>query len=293
MRQKKVIILNDPNFSSGSLFEERVKSVEEKNAKKKDNITLISPQKEKKKRGRKPGKSRMYFTQETEDYIVKYNKEKDPEIRNQIYNEHLKKALDKLAENIINTFSFSYIPDAYEDIKAEVISHMLLNIDKYKQELGRAFSYFSIMSKNYLIISNNQYYSELKSNYSIQSDNGGSYREFDIVDDSHDKSNKNQEAKEFVSLLVEYWEKNVSSSFKKKRDIDIAVAVIELFRNVGSLEFFNKKALYLLIREMTGHKTQYITRVINKMQAKYPEIRRSYTNCGYIKDTDFFKKKKY
>lgn len=292
MREKKVIVLNDPNFNSGSLFDRRVQSVEEINNKKKDNITLLTPQKEKKKRGRKPGKSRMYFTPETEDYIVKYNKERNPEVRNKIYNEHLKKPLDKLAENIINTFSFSYIPDAYEDIKSEVISHMLLNIDKYKQELGRAFSYFSIMAKNYLIISNNQYYSELKTNYSIESDASSAYFEFDIVDDAHDKYNKNQEAKEFIRLMVEYWEKNASSTFKKKRDLDIAVAVIELFKNVGSLEFFNKKALYLLIREMTGHKTQYITRVINKMQVKYPEIRKSYTNHGYIKEIEFFKKKK-
>jgi hypothetical protein len=193
-----------------------------------------------------------------------------------------------LAENIINTFSFSYIPEVYNDIKTEVVSHMLLNIDKFEATKGKAFSYFSIMAKNYLIIANNQYYNDLKVNYSIQSDEASEYYEFDVTDDSHDKNVKSQEVKEFVKLMVEYWEVNVPNVFKKKRDIDIAYAVVELFRNVGALEFFNKKALYLLIREMTGYKTQYITRVINKMQSHYDEIKLSYYNSGIITEQSFF-----
>ena len=283
MIEKTIIVLNSPAFDSGSLFKN-----------KEDAILATKVQKEEtlpKKRGRKPGKNKMYFTAETDASITKYCSEKVPAIKNKIYNEEIKYAFEKLAENIINTFSFSYIPEVYNDVKTEVVSHMLLNIDKFDTNKGKAFSYFSIMAKNYLIIANNQFYSELKSNYSIQSDDSSEYYEFDVVDEAHDKGVKNQEVKEFIKLMVEYWETNIATIFKKKRDIDIAYAVVELFRNVGALEFFNKKALYLLIREMTGYKTQYITRVINKMQSHYDEIKVSYYNTGIIAEHSFFDNK--
>jgi anti-sigma28 factor (negative regulator of flagellin synthesis) len=302
MREKQVIVLNVPGFDSGSLFKNRIDVIEvnKQERKEKQYTSLITTpaqkkeqkKEEKKKRGRKPGKSKMYFTQETEDNIVKYNQEKNTFIKNDIYNNHLKVAVEKLAENIINTFSFSYIQDPYEVIKAEVVSHMILNMDKYKQDQGKAFSYFSIMCKNYLIIKNNEQYAHLKTSYSIDSNESSDYFEFDIVDASQERMSSVGESKEFIRLMIDYWDVNIASTFKKKRDMDIAIAVVELFRNVGSLEFFNKKALYLLIREMTGHKTQYITHVINKMQSKYSNIKKSYNNHGYIKKDDFFKKHK-
>ena len=62
-----------------------------------------------KRRRRKKGKGKQYFTQETEDAIVEYNGSEDVKIRNDIYNERIRYAFDKLAENILNTFkSVSY-----------------------------------------------------------------------------------------------------------------------------------------------------------------------------------------
>ena len=190
---------------------------------------------------------------------------------------------------MINTFSFSYINGTYLETKSDVISHMLINIDKYQQGKGKAFSYFSIMAKNYLIIRNNESYKEVKI---IRSIDGGSDDDntvkFDIMDEAYDRGIEKEELSEFVQLMVNYWDENITLVFKKKRDIEIAYAVMELFRNVKALEFFNKKALYLLIREMTNHKTQYITKVINKMLDYYPTIKNMYFNNGSIEHNKFF-----
>lgn len=278
--------MNSPSFDSGSI-QQAILLEKEKQL---SDFTLVSKtgQVIKKKKAKK---SKMYFTVDTEDAIVAYCKEKDPYLKNKIYNERIKYSFEKLAENIINTFSFSYIPESYEDIKTAVISHMLINIDKYKKDKGKAFSYFSIMVKNCLIILNNQFYSELKTNYSIQAGEKNDQFEFDILDEDDEKRHQKDENAEFIKIIVEYWEKNIPYVFKKKRDIDIAQAVIELLANVSSLEFFNKKALYLLIREMTGHKTQYITRVLTKMQTHYSGIKESYHRDGTLEETVFFRKK--
>ena len=85
--------------------------------------------------------------------------------------------------------------------------------------------------------------------------------------------------------MVTYWENNIHTIFKKRRDLDIANAVIELFRKCDNLENYNKKALYLYVREMTNCKTQNITKVINKMKNTQTDIYRQYNNKGCVDAT--------
>jgi hypothetical protein len=66
--------------------------------------------------------------------------------------------------------------------------------------------------------------------------------------------------------LVRFWEFNLTNIFRRDKDIRVADSVLHLFRIKQNLENFNKKALYILIREMTGSNTQHITRIINVMK---------------------------
>ena len=50
-------------------------------------------------------KSKNYFTQETEDWIVKYNKEPDSDIRSDIYEKHIHYAFFKLTQNQIKDWN--------------------------------------------------------------------------------------------------------------------------------------------------------------------------------------------
>jgi hypothetical protein len=290
MSRKKTIILNDVTFDTGSVFKEAQNKLDLNKEQKKEEFLLDSSVQ--KKRGRKK-RSKMYFTQETENAIVRYNNAQNIAEKHKIYNDEIQYALEKLAENIINTFKFSYIGEQYKDIKIEVVSKMIIEMEKYDQSKGKAFSYFSIIAKNHLIISNNEAYKELKVTKSIdESFDNSDNVEYDILDETYNIDIIKSETQEFIRLLVEYWENNITSVFKKDRDIEIAYAVMELFRNVNSLEFFNKKALYLLIREMTGHRTQYITRVINKMTTHYAEVKDMYLTDGTIEEEPFFTNKK-
>ena len=62
--------------------------------------------KEKKQMPRKKAKSKMYFTQDTEDAIIAYNKSDDRLLKNDLYVAEIGYAFDKLAENLIHTFKF-------------------------------------------------------------------------------------------------------------------------------------------------------------------------------------------
>ena len=116
----------------------------------------------KKTRKRKKKGKNYYFNQGTEDAIILYNKSTIPHERNKIYNEHIRKPFDKLAENIIHTFKFYYFDVGSIEVKHEVVSFLVMNIHKFQEGKGKAFSYFSIVAKNYLILHNNKNYKHYK-----------------------------------------------------------------------------------------------------------------------------------
>ena len=118
--------------------------------------TSGSVAKKRKKRKKRP--KNYYFHQGTEKAIIRYNNSDSPSLRNKIYNEHIRAAFDKLAENIIHTFKFYYFDTTSEEVKNEVVSFLVMNMHKFKEGKGKAFSYFSIVAKNYLILNNNKNY---------------------------------------------------------------------------------------------------------------------------------------
>ena len=221
--------------------------------------TSGSVAKKRKKRKKRP--KNYYFHQGTEKAIIRYNNSDSPSLRNKIYNEHIRAAFDKLAENIIHTFMFYYFDTTSEEVKNEVVSFLVMNMHKFKEGKGKAFSYFSIVAKNYLILNNNK-------NYKMGKIHDG----IDVLDYKRNITGETNlsERTEINSLfteeLVRFWEYSLTNIFRRDKDIRVADSVLHLFRIKQNLENFNKKALYILIREMTGSNTQHITRIINVMK---------------------------
>lgn len=235
----------------------------------------------------KKKKSKIYFTQDTEDAIVEYNNETNFIKRNKIYNERIKYPIEKLAENVLNTFKFPYIDDTYKNKKEDLVSHIVLNLDKYSQEKGKAFSYFSVTAKYYLIIRNESKYKHLKTTLSINSDetDDEGYEVKHQLPDYNDVIKEiSTDKQEFIELLIDYFNKNLTKMFKRKRDMDIATCVLVLMESYEKLENFNKKNLYILVREMSGHRAQHITGVINKMKSVYKKLYDEYYGSGEFED---------
>ena len=97
--------------------------------------------------------------------------------------------------------------------------------------------------------------------------------------DRHNVADFNQE---YVTEMLDYWENNLTNIFRRQKDILVADAVLEMFRRRANIENFNKKALYILIREMTGSKTQHITRIVNLMKKYNASLMQEFQNTGQI-----------
>jgi len=229
------------------------------------------------RRGRNK-KNKIYFSKATEDAIIEFNAEEDMDKRNLIYNERIKFSFEKLVENIYNTFKFTYFDTGPIEVQRETVSHLVTNIHKFQAGKGKAFSYFSIVAKNYLIFHNNNNYKRFNQHVDISE----TPSEDSVCLQTEDKHHYDVQTKEFMKLLIDYWEKNVTKIFSKTKDLNIAYAVIELFRNCERIENFNKKTLYLLIREISNCKTQQITKVLNRMKGYQSQISQNYTDQGVI-----------
>ena len=226
-------------------------------------------------------KSKMYFGSPAQEAIIEYNASTDFEERSKIYEERIKYPFEKLAENVMNTFKFSYFDVPKIDVQTEVVSVMVEKMFMFKPGKGRAFSYFTIIAKNHLILKNNGNYKRWKQNSLLSA----MPETWNPQNDFHE-TEENDEYKEFKNIMLKYWDVNLNVVFTRKRDLQIADAILELFRRSENIENFNKKHLYLLIREMTDCKTHYITKVVNVMKTYQKKMLNEYLDYGEISEND-------
>ena len=221
----------------------------------------------------KKKKRKVYFGQEVQDAVVEYNSSDNANERNIIYGTRIHAAFDKLAENIINTFKFTYFNDPFVDVKHEVVAFMVMNMHKYDHTKGsKAFSYFSVVAKNYLILHNNNNYKKLKTHDGM-----------DVLDRHRSNdSNSNSDIITLTNEIIEYFDNNMNTIFKKDRDLKIGYAIIDLMKQRDDIENFNKKAIYILIREMTDVETAHITAVVNVLKKHYKKLLNTYYKSGSI-----------
>jgi hypothetical protein len=237
-------------------------------------------------------KNKNYFTHDTELAIIKYVNTEDYAERNKIYREEIHYALFKLTQNLIHTFRFYYTEETnLEDLQHEVITFLLTKLGKFNPSNGaKAYSYFGTIAKRYLIASNQKNYKkrmELLSldNLNIEQEDG-EYVYGDVLDVNGIQTDSQvihpvDEISEFLDLFVDHCTDKIYELFPKVEDAKIADAILDIFRKKERISIFNKKALYIYIREQIDVKTPRITKVANDLGEIYKKHYIHYLENGY------------
>lgn len=250
-------------------------------------------------------KSKNYFTQKTEDAIVRYNNTADPEIRSRIYSNDIHYAFFKLTENIIHTFKFYYTEvDNIEDLQHEIITFLLEKIHMFDPSRGaKAYSYFGTIVKRYLILNNKKNYKKrieaisihgntenakekIEENVTLNSLNSNlieNEAEIDLDDPLYSDYTPVDKLSKFTDLWVDYCSDNLFYLFPKAQDACVADAILELFRSRETIDIFNKKALYIYVREIIDVKAPKITKISNILRDNFKEKYIFYLEYGYFK----------
>jgi len=230
--------------------------------------------------------SKRYFTQETEDAIIAYNLSTNPVEKSHLYESKIHPAFFKLTQNIIHTFKFYYTEvENIEDLQHEIIIFLLSKIHLFDASKGtKAYSYFGTIVKRWLILYNDTNYKKLVKSTPITTLEEDTNYSYSLDDNSSSsKLSNNDKLSLFTDLYVEYCTNNIYVLFPKDIDAKIADAVLELFRKRDNLDIFNKKALYIYIREIIDVKTPKITKIVDQLYKIYKKSYIFYLENGYIK----------
>lgn len=216
----------------------------------------------------------MYFTQVHEDAIVKYCSTEDMRVKEELYGSLIQPAFSQMVDKIVFTYRFTTLPDI-DDLREECKGWLVTILAKFDPTKGhKAFSYFSVVTKNWFIHKVKKNKKRLEREVSFES------VDYDLERDLADKGESFQDKKvrrELMSNLkteMESWEVDFQKDAEKK----VYEAVMMLFDSADDIEIFNKKAIYLYLRELTGMNTKQIVVQLNKMRAKYKDFRKEWDN---------------
>ena len=217
-------------------------------------------------------KSNHYFTQDTENAIVAYARTEDVGVRTKLYVEHIQPAFNELVDKIVYTYKYTSLQNI-NPLKEDCKIWLTTILDKYNPDRGtKAFSYFSVVTKNWFIHKVKKNKKRLEREVSFES------VDYDLERDLLDKAESYQDKKVRKELMenlrkeMETWEVD----FTKPQEKKVYDAVIVLFDSAEEIEIFNKKAIYLYLREITGMNTKQVVTQLNKMRKKYRTFRRDW-----------------
>jgi len=229
------------------------------------------------KKGTKKKSGRYYFTSEHEQAVIKYAKSQSRRERTELYISLIQPAFSEMVDKIVYTYKFSNLPNI-DSLREECKIWLTTILEKYDPDKGsKAFSYFSVITKNWFIhkVKKNQQRQRRELNFDhIPKSIEQNYLSTNI------KYENIRETKEFWDHLwkeVESWDTGNLKDNEKK----VLEAVKILLENSQHIEIFNKKAIYLYLRELTGLNTKQVVNSLNKMRVNYRKFKKDW-NDGKI-----------
>jgi hypothetical protein len=219
------------------------------------------------------GEKIRYFTEVHENAIIRYSCSEDMGEKTKLYVEYIEPAFNEMIDKIIYTYKFTSLPNI-SSLKEECKIWLMTILNKYDVKKGfKAFSYFSVITKNWFIHKVKKKAQQNKREVSYDE----LLRELeilnvDVVGHSYVENRELEEFWRYLSLDMSKW--NISKVSEKK----VLDSIKVLFDNFEEVEIFNKKAIYLYLRELTGMNTKQIVNNLNKIRLRYRVFRKKWNN---------------
>ena len=221
---------------------------------------------------RRAKKKNNYFTKDHEDAIIEYAIASDRNIRSRLYIELIGPAFDELVDKIVYTYKFNTLPNI-DYLRDDCKLWLITILDKYDPERkSKAFSYFSVITKNWFIHKVKQNSKRLKRDVQYEDLKGQEATRILVAHNEYEAKREDYEFWTFLHKEIDSWEKLKLKENEKK----VLEAIRILFSSVDEIEIFNKKAIYLYMREITGLNTKQIVNNLNKMKKRYRNFRKEW-----------------
>ena len=217
-----------------------------------------------------------YFDVREEQAVRQFLIATSTEEKNKIYNEFLRKPLDKMISSIIRRYKLYRKDMDFEEIHVDTHSFLMTKIDKFKpSKEKKAYSYFGTICKNYLmgqIIKDQKEMNRKISYEDISSDLENNF-ELSYSIDVHEVDT-NKIIENFILKLQVF----IDTENLNDNEIKLAHALYDLFENyetiflASSNNKFNKNIILLSLRDMTNMSTKEIRSSMKKFKFIYNDL---------------------
>lgn len=214
---------------------------------------------------------KLYFHSGTHDAIVKFQFEEDQVMRDKIYTDEILPAFTKLVENLIFIHGAN-THVAVDEFRNDCISFLYEKLKKFDASRGtKAFSYFNVVAKNWIIVRMRQKIKHTKKHINI--DDKTIVPEIELLDISeptfelYGSAGKKVVQAEQLDLMFN----EISDRIEQEHEKLCMQAIVRLFQNIDEIDFFNKRAVFVYIREMTNLNTKQISTAMSSIKKHYRE----------------------
>lgn len=224
-------------------------------------------------KAQKKKNNNIYFGYEHEVAIIKYGASRNRQEREELYRDIIEPVFEQMINKIVFTYKFNLLPNV-EDLKMECKGWLTTILDKFDPAKGsKAFSYFSVIIKNWFIhkvkknndkIKRESYFEDLKRE--CEEPELLVYNEYD------EQRDKEEYWDNLYAELVDWREDDSIKPNEKK----VLQAVMILLENPDKIEIFNKKAIYLYIRDITGLNTKQVASNLAVLKTRYKFFRQAW-----------------
>jgi len=225
----------------------------------------------------KPNKN-YYFTKVHENAIVEYCSSTNPRRRNDLYKDFIGPVFDEMVDKIVYTYKFTTLPNI-DALREDCKNWLITILNKYDPTKGsKAFTYFSVVTKNWFIAQIKKTSKQARREVLLEDfykDKGTASEKADpalVVESTIIEDGIRTEFFLYLKQEVDSWH-NLPLKPNEKKTVQ---AIQVLFDDAEKIEIFNKKAIYLYIREITGLNTKQVVSSLNRIRKRYREFKKEW-----------------
>lgn len=240
---------------------------------------------------RKPGEKsfRNYFDDDTQVAIVRYQEAVIPQqdgtvipdyaARNTIYVMDILPAFSTLVENLINVYGYHVLYESRDDLKNGCLEFLYGVLPKFNSARGtKAFSYFNVVAKRWLIIRSKQNVKVVRNYVSLDNREALSKHDLSIIEErniipsAEDMLTNDDISKNLKQLVI-----TLKGKAKTENEKSCLDAIGILIENIDDIDLLSKRAVMLYIREITGLSSKQLSIVLSSLKKQYRAVKEEMT----------------
>jgi len=179
-----------------------------------------------------------------------------------------------MVDKIVFTYRFTTLPNI-EELRDDCKVWLTTILAKYDPNRGsKAFSYFSVITKNWFIAQVKKNSKRAKREVDFNSATAELQKSRMISENTFIEDQIEKEFWDYLWIEIDSWDSDNMNESERK----VYNAIKILLDSKEEIDIFNKKAVYFYLREITDLNTKQIVSQLNKMKKKYLIFKNKWNN---------------